>query len=367
MLQEDNNQYQEVLASLTTTNKELKRQVEQLQFDLSKTTKSPLLTDIPAVSSISPPASADIPDSNYVSQKDVQNLERQVQQLETEKHDLTEELEGVMEEAIALRREKQQLAMRVGDVVHQISQLQEQHKVEVMGLQEQISGLTWRLEEASGWEEEVEDLKQQLEASSTSKHTELLAEISRLTIIADKAESLGAQLLELQREVIEKSKELEETRLIVSVKEEEIVSLKDSLLKANKESCRLKGDLDVQNEKVAGLDERIVALTQELADSQGEASKLRRQADLFTAKLDTVQSLELDFESLSEEYHGVLRDNSALVQQIEVLHGRIEELSRQASLVLQRGLWLFLLKSCKIKNFLLSNSCWWVKKPLFYH
>lgn len=109
MLQEDNNQYQEVLATLTSTNKDLKRQVDQLRFDLSK-------------------ASAPSPGNSASRGEEVENLKQEMERLQSEKDEVMEELEGVTEEVVSLRREKQALAKRVEDVNQQIAHLQDQHR-----------------------------------------------------------------------------------------------------------------------------------------------------------------------------------------------------------------------------------------------
>lgn len=107
MLQEDNNQYQEVLATLTSTNKDLKRQVDQLRFDLSK---------------------ASAPGDAAGGSGEAESLRREVERLRSEKEEVVEELEGVTEEVVSLRREKQVLVKRVEDVSQQIAQLQDQHR-----------------------------------------------------------------------------------------------------------------------------------------------------------------------------------------------------------------------------------------------
>ena len=182
-----------------------------------------------------------------------------------------------------------------------------------------------------GLEEELEELRKH-SGSSTDDRDELLADISRLSAIAQEVESVKAYSAALQESVKEKEQELEETKLILSVKEEEIQRLQDIISQGQSENVRLKEEINLQNMKIKELsllEERVVALTQELSEAQKEAEQYKRQTETFTSKLDTVRSLEADFESLSEDYSSVLRDNSALAQQVEELHSRIGDLTKQ--------------------------------------
>ena len=182
-----------------------------------------------------------------------------------------------------------------------------------------------------GLEEELEELRKH-SGSSTDDRDELLAEISRLSAIAHEVESVKAHNAALQESVKEKEQELEERKLILSVKEEEIQRLQDIISQGQSENVRLKEEMNLQNTKIKELsllEERVMALTQELSEAQKEAEQYKQQTETFTSKLDTVRSLEADFESLSEDYSSVLRDNSALAQQVEELHSRIGDLTKQ--------------------------------------
>lgn len=205
------------------------------------------------------------------------------------------------------------------------------HRLEVSSLQERIDGLNWKLEEAVGLEEELEELRRH-SGSSSDDRDKLLAEIARLSAVVQEVESAKAHGAAVQEAVKEKEQELEETKLILSVKEEEIQRLQDAVSQGQSETIRLKEEMNLQNMKIkelSALEEKVVTLTEELSEARKEAEQYRRHTETFTSKLDTVRSLEADFESLSEDYSSVLRDNSALAQQVEELHSRIGDLTKQ--------------------------------------
>lgn len=332
MLQQDNNQYQEVLASLSSANKELKRQVEQLRFDLNRATSSssPLVSS-PAISH--PPPKAVEPNASLL--KDAEDLHSQLSHLQVERDEIAEDLDRITQEVIALRHEKQALINKIEDVNKEISRQQDSHMTEVASLQEKIDGLNWKLEEASGLEEELEEVRKQLFGFTEEDRNKLLSEISHLSGKVQSVEALESQTTDLQQQINEKHKELEETKLILSVKEEEIEKLQNIVSTSKTQNMWLKEEINDLNQKLkeaSQLEEKVLLLTQQLEVAQNEAKQYKRQADAFNSKLDTVRLLETDFESLSEEYNSVLRDNSNLAQQLEELHVRIGELTRKVNL-----------------------------------
>ena len=124
MLQEDNQQYQEVLATLTAANRDLKRQLDQLRFDLGKASAPATAAPAPPVPAPPGPSPGDAAGSG----RGAGGPESEVERLRSEREEVAEELEGVREEVVALRREKLALANRVEDVGQQIARLQDQHR-----------------------------------------------------------------------------------------------------------------------------------------------------------------------------------------------------------------------------------------------
>lgn len=236
-------------------------------------------------------------------------------------------------------------------------------------LRNETSGLNWKLEEASNLEQEVEDLQSELSSSAmekkilshdleevrgemsalqTDKHL-LMKEVERLSELLEnqafhekdavdsKAVAVHQSISDEMLQVIAaKDVEINEIQGILDLRTDQLTaSLKDItakdklLIERDQEILALKdelGQFDHVLKDNEDMDQKIVALVEELRASQMENEALRKKFDNFNQKIDSVKSLEADFDSLNADFNKVLEEKSSMAREIDELHMKIRDL-----------------------------------------
>lgn len=405
-LSKDNDEFQDLVSTLTKTNSGLKREVDELKFKLKKQSE-----DGSQMSSSE--------STNTSKNPGVNDVLSQLEEVQRERDELMEEFEEVREEVVSLRREKMALTQQVNDLRQSIEPLNaqiammstkiapqetdasgklssnEDHREELkkkkeedeilfklkeelsdtvtanQHLKNELNGLTWKLEELSELEQELQDAQRDLASVQLEKrilshdleeaHTELSAvqtdkhllmkeverlselEAGKLTSNAEPSPScesisdmedgfsshnpsgpsdLSNDLKEMQRLVDEKTKAMSALKAEMEWKEENLQSHIDNIVELEK-------NISEKNEKLSeieGLKQSCNALTEENEVLKIEVQTLQKKVDGFNLKIDTVKSLEADFDSLNNDFTKVLEEKSQMACQIEELHSRIQEL-----------------------------------------
>ncbi|XP_055888417.1 golgin subfamily B member 1-like isoform X2 [Biomphalaria glabrata] len=388
-LSHDNDSYQALVTSLTSSNAALKQECEQLRFK-SK-------------------------DSQSVQETD--RLRQLLTEMEQERDELREEFEGVREELVELRREKVSLTQQLSELTTTVQQLtdkivnleslrsaqtplniEDNVKVErvlplgqgvnitetegieskLSDLKEElsaalkenhqlkatVSGLNWKLEEACNLEQEVEDLQTELSSSNmekkilshdleevrgemsalqTDKHL-LMKEVERLSEIVDGQDRKGSgdgRPTKVQRSASE------EVLQFLAAKDAEISQIQSLLDDQSKQVLTGLKEIELREGIIAEKEEQISKLQKEVlflqmnlkelelknssltAELKSADRELTKRLEHFNLKLDTVKSLEADFDSLNVDFNTVLEEKRDMAKEIEDLHNKIGQLMTQ--------------------------------------
>ena len=155
-LEAENKNYQEIITRLKTTNAGL----EKDKFELSKAMSKMQEENV---------------DTSASGSDELQKLRNQIQDLEAEKDQMMEEIDGFKEDFNEINKEKKIQKEELDDVNSKLKEVYNEKK----DLQRKIDGQQWRIEELEAFEQELEETQSELDkvkmdlAAKTSSLDEL--------------------------------------------------------------------------------------------------------------------------------------------------------------------------------------------------
>uniref|UniRef100_A0A2C9LHA7 Uncharacterized protein n=1 Tax=Biomphalaria glabrata TaxID=6526 RepID=A0A2C9LHA7_BIOGL len=388
-LSHDNDTYQALVTSLTSSNAALKQECEQLRFK-SKDSQSvqemdrlrQLLTEMEQERDELREEFEGVREELVELRREKVSLTQQLSELTTTVQQLTDKIVNLeslrsaqtpvnIEDNVKVERvlplgqgvntkETEGIESKLSDLKEELAAaLKENHQLKAT-----VSGLNWKLEEACNLEQEVEDLQTELSSSNmekkilshdleevrgemsalqTDKHL-LMKEVERLSEIVDGQDRKGSgdgRPTKVQRSASE------EVLQFLAAKDAEISQIQSLLddqskqvLTGLKEIELREGIIVEKEEQISKLQKEVLFLQMNLKELELKNSsltaelktadrELTKRLEHFNLKLDTVKSLEADFDSLNVDFNTVLEEKRDMAKEIEDLHNKIGQLMTQ--------------------------------------
>ncbi|KAK6168620.1 hypothetical protein SNE40_019817 [Patella caerulea] len=286
--------------------------------------------------------------------KGQENVLSRIEELESERDELMEEMEGFRGDMLLSRKEKQTSKEEIQGLKRKIESLEtERDEIgtyqtemqslysENQNLKEQIDGLNWKLEESSAFEEELEEVQAQLRNLQKEKAVEQTTSFESMSLKTQESENL-CQEIELMRIDLEKrdilienlKSEVDDMHAQIQVLTE--VENQNKALHIELEQSRLmvenlKSEMvekhDMYQVLTAEVECQNKTLNSELEQSRLTMDKCNIQIGELSIRLLSLDTLEVEFSELNEQYNKSLNDNNNLAKQIEELHDRLQQMN----------------------------------------
>lgn len=297
MLEQDNENYQAVIQKIKTFNKELsednvrqKMKIEKLEEELN---------------------------SSQSNLRKLEVLKQELSQMESEKNYAEEEMDGLREDVLTLKKEKEDAVLMYNQVMAQLDIA----KTESDTNRNETESLKWRLEELESLEEELNFERREsnkLQQRNKDLENELLKAQQSLESLENEVRLQKGKVSDVEGK-LEKSL-TNESRLELSIaksKEKDV------------EMDGLKEEIEVQQkaavERINTLETNLKSLKDDLTESKNENASLKKQCDKANKQLQKLDNLKMEYETLNDEYNKVINDNSGLAKQIEELHTKLRD------------------------------------------